>query len=519
MFSKRNVRHLGVDRQLFLDDDIIDKLSGMKRRIGIVDKHPGNPVLKAEHPWERDYPYIWGTVLRDDAHGYRIWYQSWSDGLMSGVKPGAVFSYASSEDGVHWRRPHLGLVEYQGSKENNIILAGHELPSIVHRPAGSDPSLRYRMLCLSPDRTNWAIFHSPDGIHWSKSSHPGPYRDFGILARDFAYLFFDERNDQWVSCCKLCRRVGHWPDWSIRRCLAITTCADDGKWEWEVPELVLAPDARDDAEAVWRTAGVADRLTTNYPDEYWCDFQVMAVWPYEGLYIGLIAVFDASGMGPAGNQDGTVRIQLAVSRDLRRWNRVADRQTFIDLGPEGSFDASMLLGMSSSPVILNDEIRIYYSGMALSHMHGAYWDLTQMPELPGGIGLATIRRDGFVALEVGQIGRGRVTLDATGRTSAGAGEGYFRTKHFTFTGSRLYLNVDSAAHGRANGVTRVEFIEPDDTPIPGYRREECDPIKVDSVRHIVSWNGNPDILSLQSRIVRLKFYCRTTRLYSFWFEP
>jgi hypothetical protein len=27
--------------------------------------------------------------------------------------------YAVSEDGLHWEKPNLGLVEYNGSKENN----------------------------------------------------------------------------------------------------------------------------------------------------------------------------------------------------------------------------------------------------------------------------------------------------------------------------------------------------------------------------------------------------------------
>ena len=29
--------------------------------------------------------------------------------------------YAESADGVHWERPHLGLVKYDGSRDNDII--------------------------------------------------------------------------------------------------------------------------------------------------------------------------------------------------------------------------------------------------------------------------------------------------------------------------------------------------------------------------------------------------------------
>jgi hypothetical protein len=444
-----------------------------------------------------------------------MWYQTWPRSLESSVKPGAVLNYATSEDGIHWQRPALGLVEWDGSRVNNIVLREYEYPTVVERPDDLDPDRRYWLMCLTPDRKEWVVFVSPDGIRWTGPSGAGPKRGFGILTRDTANLFYDEVGQQWVSPCKLCRRVGQWPDWSIRRCLGISTSADGETWE--VPELVLAPDARDDAMAVRRMERVLDRLTTNHPDEYWCDFQNMQVLPYEGIYIGLITVFDASGMGPAGNQDGLVRVQLAVSRDLRHWTRVADRRTFIDLGPLRAFDSHMIIG-PCTPVVLPDQIRIYYGGFCVSHMDGRKWQRKPLPAVQGGIGLATIRRDGFVALEVGQVGSGRVTADPSGRTSAGAGEGYFRTKHFTFTGRELCLNVDSAAYGRANGVMRVEFVEPDDTPIAGFSREECDPIKVDSLRHSVTWGGSADVSRLQGKIVRLKFYCRTTRLYSFWFE-
>ena len=31
--------------------------------------------------------------------------------------------YAESKDGIHWKKPELGLVEFNGSKANNIVMA------------------------------------------------------------------------------------------------------------------------------------------------------------------------------------------------------------------------------------------------------------------------------------------------------------------------------------------------------------------------------------------------------------
>ena len=512
-FDRRHLRQLGTQRQLFIDDDIIDELSGVKRRFGPLEKHPANPVMVAEKPWEEAHPKLWGgTVLQDEEGGYRMWYQAHP---RVGVWPdtgGFVFNYATSKDGIRWERPNLGIVEWGGSTDNNIVLRNHDHPNIVYRPTEEDPQKRYRMICLGPQKAGYRILYSPDGLRWEEPGVPGPYRDFGIMARDTFSLFYDENRQEWVSILKVNRRIGLWPDRSMRRCLGLCTSADGELWD--VPELALAPDARDDAMAAQRTAQVADCLTVNHPDEYFCDFQNMHVIPYEGIYIGLITVFDASGFGPAGNQDGTVRVQLAASRDLRHWTRVMDRATYIDLGPKGSFDSHMIIG-PAPPVVEENRILIFYTGCAYSHMDGrrkfsqapeewraAHADSPEslLPDPTGGIGLATLRRDGFVALQVGHLG------------------GYFRTKHFSFTGSRLCLNVDNSAYGEPRGGTYVEIVEPDDTPILGFTKEDCDPIAVDSVHHTVTWKGNPDISSLQDRIVRLKFYCNTTRLYSFWFE-
>ena len=57
----------------------------------------------------------------------------------------------------------------------------------------------------------------------------------------------------------------------------------------------------------------------------------MPVFPCESLYIGLPTMFEASGNIPLprGNQDGFNSVKLASSRDLKRWNKVGRRESFI----------------------------------------------------------------------------------------------------------------------------------------------------------------------------------------------
>ena len=47
-----NPRAIGSQKQLFIDDDIIEEMSGLKRIVGQFEKHPANPLLKVDRPWE-----------------------------------------------------------------------------------------------------------------------------------------------------------------------------------------------------------------------------------------------------------------------------------------------------------------------------------------------------------------------------------------------------------------------------------------------------------------------------------
>jgi hypothetical protein len=126
------------------------------------------------------------------------------------ILPGynAHVTYAESEDGVTWNVPNLGLFEYNGGKENNIVFRGDLNGSTRGFHGGSvfvDPSSvdeRYKMFYLGiitdeeweafakkyPDEVDTmarrrdvggyrcvvAVFGavSPDGIHWTSLPEP-----------------------------------------------------------------------------------------------------------------------------------------------------------------------------------------------------------------------------------------------------------------------------------------------------------------------------------------------------------
>ena len=151
--------------QLFVDDHLIAESDNLVRVYHAFEKHTGNPVMTADKPWEGNAVYIYGTVLpNEDGQGYRMWYHSYDGDYR--------MLYATSNDGIRWTKPNLGLTSFQGSTENNILFhLTHENhnPQVIHTPWTPTPSaLQDGLLRIRPHtasaRSPVSRAYSPDGI-------------------------------------------------------------------------------------------------------------------------------------------------------------------------------------------------------------------------------------------------------------------------------------------------------------------------------------------------------------------
>ena len=106
--------HIGSRRELFVDRYLIDRLEGAALRLH-EPQHAGI-VLRMDKPWEGVYSGY--TSIFRDGERFRMYYRGYPID-----PPGLYTCHAESPDGIHWTRPELGLVEFQGSKKNNLILA------------------------------------------------------------------------------------------------------------------------------------------------------------------------------------------------------------------------------------------------------------------------------------------------------------------------------------------------------------------------------------------------------------
>ncbi len=153
-------------RQLFLDDDLVAEKNGLKRVLHRPQKHTRNPVIVGEHPWEESVEMP--SALYEPEQGkIRLWYRSThrKDELdFQEVDPDpekrkqqvaklvgstvCQIAYAESKDGVRFNKPTLGLIEFRGKKENNLVWGrmGDWANMVVKSPNEQDPAKRYQCL-------------------------------------------------------------------------------------------------------------------------------------------------------------------------------------------------------------------------------------------------------------------------------------------------------------------------------------------------------------------------------------
>lgn len=168
-----------VDKQAVLLA-IDDALLPLKKNLCYYLSRPSvraEPILKPQrdNPNAPDYTatHFYGTVLHDEGR-FRLWHYAASPAEQPGMLHEGPVCYAESDDGLEWTRPHLGQVEFKGSRDNHAIAlpgTATEGSFIVKDDDDPDPDRRYKMVyeVKSPRFASYTVrtATSPDGIHWT----------------------------------------------------------------------------------------------------------------------------------------------------------------------------------------------------------------------------------------------------------------------------------------------------------------------------------------------------------------
>ncbi len=467
----------GPWRRLFLDAMVVEQQQGLERVFHAARKFEGNPVVRAEYPWEKypSYggPYLYGTVLRDEGK-LRMWYHVHIGGYGN--------AYAESTDGVHWTKPMLGLRSYGKIKDTNLYLTQCQDPnenppfrqsgqchnaSIIKRPWEKDPAKRYVLFCYGVDYRHARCAYSPDGLRWTfdpATAEKGLFRSADVLN-----FFYDPYKSRYVATWKTATRRG--------RAAGVVWSNDGLKWTKPVATAVFAADDLDpDATQVYG----------------------MPVFPYQGLYIGQAWIYNARWMKTTGYSDQgmyeaerdspcTMDVQLAWSWDLINWTRPPQREPFIPRGKKGEFDSGMIY-TAIAPVQMGDELWFYYGG----------WDGPHNGRnSKANIGLAKLRLDGFCSMRAGDT------------------EGWFVSRRERFRVPKVTIN----ARVRPGGYVAAEIVDTANKPIPGFTRKDCVPFTGDSVRHVLTWKTTALPEDQIGGDKKFRFYLKNADLYSYLPDP
>ena len=170
---------------LFAFDDLsIEGTRGVKLEMMRPDKHPGNPILERGKEGEVDEKRASYLDVIYDNGLWRMWYAAVAS---HGDYHKSLVAYAESDDGITWRKPELGLSEFNGSKRNNLVKTVRAISTVsIILDKEAPPERRYVMAgedmiwwtphtIESPPNTRLDV--SPDGLHWT------PLRDEGMVSQ------------------------------------------------------------------------------------------------------------------------------------------------------------------------------------------------------------------------------------------------------------------------------------------------------------------------------------------------
>ena len=365
------------NRFLLLDSRIIDSVEDAQLVPGTVLKHKSNPLFTEDKPWEKRFDNLYGNVIYDEEESiYKCWYSPFiKDESAAGMTLAQrkakkyrspkyremAICYATSTDGLRWEKPEMDLVDFEGSKANNILWRGRqERESLWKGPHGSgifkdlldpDPGRRYKAILKAEILS---VAFSPDGLLWGAAT-ACPEAD--VAGDTHNNAFWAPTLNKYVGITREWGRDPDAPDGQPKKWRQVARIESEDFINWTKAEVVLE--------------GMDTNLQT----------YAMPTFFYGGVYLGLVAVHD--------QESDRVWTELSWSPDTWDWHRISPGVPLIS-NSETPLDYDYgCVYACANPVFLDNEIRLYYGG---SDYHHYGWRT-------GNLSLATLRPDGFAGYE------------------------------------------------------------------------------------------------------------------------
>jgi hypothetical protein len=419
-------------------------------------------VLRFDKPWEGSF-CGYATVLQDGPL-YRLYYRGRPETGRDG-SDGEVTCYAESKDGRTWTKPELGLFQVNGSKANNVILAGQApfshnfCPMIDHRP-GTPPAECYKALA-GTGASGLHAFVSADGLRWRKKGQSAVIAKGDFDSQNVP--FWSEHENCYVCYFRVFRD-------GIRR---IARCTSKDFLNWTEPWLM------------GYGGQPIEHLYTNQTSPY---FRA----PH--LYVGIAARFMPGRQVLSPEQARAINVNPGYFRDCSDAVLITTRGS--DLYERRFMEGFLIPGIG----LENWVSRTNYPALNVvpTGPHEMSFYVNQNYGQPTAhLRRYALRLDGFACLAGPYRG------------------GEMVTRPLTFTGKELRLNFATSAAGSI----RAEIQDSAGKPCPGFSLQESVETIGNEIERVVRWKAGSDVSRLAGQPVRLRFVLHDARLYAIQFRP
>ena len=474
---------IGTRLEMMVDRYLIDSLSGT--RLKLTEPRLADIAIRHDRPWD-NVPTGTATIIEDNGL-YRLYYGALPNDYKS-ESAETNLCYAESRDGINWVKPSLGLVDFRGSRDNNILLKGDPEdrftanfnPFIDRRP-GVPADERYKAIGGKWPKGLF-ILVSADGLRWKKWREQPVFADGAFDSQNVA--FWSELEQCYVLFFRVFSGTDHTKikQWEMHgyRTIAKTTSPDLINWTTPVRMSFGATPLEELYENRTHPYPRAPHLYIAYPmrfvpgrrflsDEKLAELKVLP------SYLGITG---HTHKIPNEVSD-TV---LMTSRGGYRYDRT-HLEAFIRPGPdEANWVSRNGIAAVGTVVTGPTEMSLYVG----QHYMQPTATLARF----------TLRLDGFASVNAPYAG------------------GEMITKPLKVTGRELVLNCATSAPGSI----RIEIQTADGEPIPGYSLLEAKEIVGDSIEYPTRWALHADLEPLKGQAVRLRFVMKDADLYALRFR-
>jgi len=463
----RKPHNIGSRREIFVDRFLIDSLQGAELKLH--RPVPAGAALRFDRPWEGPFSF-YGNVFMD-GDKYLLYYRGWPDVDLK--KAGAVACLATSDDGVHWKRPELGLFEVKGSRRNNVLLCGdepvtHNFCAFLDARPGAPEAERFKAVGGS-HKTGLLGFVSADGIHWRRIQE-GPIltiEKFGFDSQNVA--FWSEAEGRYL----LYFRTFHpQPD---------PTCKHGVRWV-----------SRSESEDFLNWSEPVEMDAGDTPYEHLYTQQTHPYFRAPHIYIAL----------PARFMPGRCALTEAQAAETgvheKYWHDCSDTVLMTSRGGN-RYDRTFMESFIRPGI--GDEhwvSRTNYAGLGV------------VPTGPAEMSLFVNRR---YAQPAAYLERMTLRTDGFASLHAGYGGGETITRPVIFEGDELEINYATSAAGSV----KFEVQDESGKPIPEFALDRADEVLGDEIERVVTWNGSSDVAALAGRPIRLRVLLKDADVFSLKF--